>query len=472
LTPRGGSFILRTMSSKKLWGGRFDKATDDAVERFTESLSFDQRLWPYDIQGSMAHVRMLARQRVIPKGDAALILKGLRDIAAELKGGTFPFRSEYEDIHMNIEARLMEKIGPVGGRLHTARSRNDQVALDIRLFLREETRTLLKLLTKLRKSVVLTAERNTEVLLPGYTHLQRAQPVLLAHHLLAYYEMFRRDEARFNDLLPRINVLPLGSAALAGTTFPIDRHYVARQLGFEAVSENSLDAVSDRDFVIDFLSAASVLMMHLSRLSEEIVLWSSGEFGFIELPDAFATGSSIMPQKKNPDVAELTRGKTGRVYGSLVTLLTVMKGLPLAYNRDMQEDKEPLFDAVDTAKACVDLMSRMLPRLKVRADRMRDAAEEGFTTATDLADYLVARGMPFREAHAVAGKAVAHCLAGHKKLQDLSTDELKAYAPGIREDVREWLSVEGSASRRKSHGGTAKERVLKRLKQIRTGELD
>ena len=472
MTPRGGSFILRAMSSKKLWGGRFDKGTDDAVERFTESLSFDMRLWPYDIQGSMAHVRMLARQRIIPKKDAAQILKGLRDIATELKGGTFPFRSEYEDIHMNIEARLLEKIGPVGGRLHTARSRNDQVALDLRLFLREETRGLLKLLVKLRKSLVGMAERNTEVLLPGYTHLQRAQPVLLAHHLLAYYEMVRRDETRFKDLLPRINVLPLGSAALAGTTFPIDRHYVAGQLGFEAVSENSLDAVSDRDFVIEFLAAASVLMMHLSRLSEEIVLWSSGEFGFIELPDAFATGSSIMPQKKNPDVAELTRGKTGRVYGSLVTLLTVMKGLPLAYNRDMQEDKEPLFDAVDTAKDCVDLMSRMLPRLKIRADRMRKAAEEGFTTATDLADYLVARGMPFREAHAVAGKAVAHCLAGHKKLQDLSMDELKEYAPTIREDVREWLSVEGSASRRKSHGGTAKELVLKRLKQIRAGELD
>jgi len=460
------------MSSKKLWGGRFEKGTDEAVERFTESLSFDRRLWPYDIRGSVAHVRMLGRQRIIPRKDAALIVRGLQEIADELAQGVFPFRDDYEDIHMNIEARLTEKIGEAGGKLHTARSRNDQVALDIRLFLRDETEALLKLLGRLRRAIVTLAERNTEVVLPGYTHLQRAQPVLLAHHLLAYYEMFRRDGARFSDLLPRINVMPLGAAALAGTTFPIDRDYVARQLGFETVAENSLDAVSDRDFVIEFLAAASITMMHLSRLSEEIILWATGEFGFIELPDAFATGSSIMPQKKNPDVAELTRGKTGRVYGGLLAVLTLMKGLPLAYNRDMQEDKEPLFDSADTVKACVDLMARMLPRLKVKRDRMREAAEGGFTTATDLADYLVARGIPFRQAHAVAGKVVAHCSGQGRKLQDLALDELQAFSPVIQVDIQDWLSVEGSAARRKSYGGTARALVLERLKQIREGELN
>jgi len=456
------------MSSGKLWGGRFEAGTDKTVERFTESLSFDVRLWPYDIQGSIAHARMLGRQRIIPKKEADLIIRGLKAISGELARGEFPLRVEFEDIHMNIEARLTEKIGTVGGKLHTARSRNDQVALDLRLYLRAETLSILKLLSRLRKAVVYLAEKNVDVILPGYTHLQRAQPVFLAHHLLAYYEMLLRDERRFNEVLRSINVMPLGSAALAGTTFPIDRHYVAKELGFPVVAENSLDAVSDRDFVIDFLSAASTLMMHLSRLSEELVLWASGEFGFIELPDAFATGSSIMPQKKNPDVSELTRGKTGRVYGNLIAVLTLMKGLPLAYNRDMQEDKEPVFDSVDTIKACLDLTGRMLPRIKVKARKMRDAALGGFTTATDLADYLVAQGLPFRQAHGAAGAAVGYCAARNRRLEELSLEELRQFHPGIQSDVFDWLSVEGSADRRKSYGGTARQEIVRRLRQIKT----
>jgi len=452
---------------KKLWGGRFRDRTDARVEDYTESLSYDRRLWRHDIRGSIVHARMLGRAGVIPKRDAAAIVRGLKEIAREIEEGSFPFRTELEDIHMNIEARLIEKIGPVGGKLHTARSRNDQIALDIRLYLREETERLLKSLRRLRKAIVLKAGRHMDVVLPGYTHLQRAQPVLLAHHLLAYYEMFTRDGARFRDLLGRINVLPLGAAALAGTPFPIDRHFVARQLGFEAVSENSIDSVSDRDFVIEFLSASSILMMHLSRLSEEIVLWASSEFAFIELPDAYATGSSIMPQKKNPDVAELTRGKTGRVYGGLVALLTLMKGLPLAYNRDMQEDKEPLFDTVDTVGPAVELMTGLLRGIRVKRRRMKEAAAGGFTTATDFADYLVSRGLPFREAHAASGRAVAYCIAKGRTLEDLSLDELRSFSDRVEEGVFAWLSVEGSAARRRSYGGTARERVEERIRALR-----
>ncbi len=457
---------------KKLWAGRFNKATDEVVESYTESISYDYRLWRYDIKGSIAHARMLGRQKIIKRSEASRIVAALREIAAEIDSGEFPFRTEYEDIHMNIEARLTEKIGPLGGKLHTARSRNDQVALDTRLYLREETESIIRLLNRFKRSLVSFAEKNIDAVLPGYTHLQRAQPVLFAHHLLAYYEMADRDVERFQDALKRINVMPLGAAALAGTSFPIDRHYVAEQLGFPAVSENSIDTVSDRDFVIEFLAACSILMMHLSRLSEEIILWASGEFGFIELPDAFATGSSIMPQKKNPDVAELTRGKTGRVYGNLFALLTIMKGLPLAYNRDMQEDKEAFFDSVDTVKAAVDLMGRMLPKLKVNKRRMKEAALGGFTTATDFADYLAASGMPFRQAHEAAGRLVAYCLkhgdgdAG-KTLEKLTLEEFALFADGVKQDVYDWLSVEGSAARRKSFGGTAKELVLARLKDIR-----
>ncbi len=471
LTANTANIILTTM--KKLWGGRFVKATDEVVESYTESISYDYRLWRCDIKGSIAHARMLGRQKIIDKSEANQIVVALREIAAEIDSGEFQFQKEYEDIHMNIEARLTEKIGPLGGKLHTARSRNDQVALDTRLYLREETESIINLLNRFKKSLVRLAEKNIDAILPGYTHLQRAQPVLFAHHLLAYYEMVDRDVERFQNALKRINVLPLGAAALAGTSFPIDRHYVAKQLGFPLVSENSIDTVSDRDFVIEFLATCSILMMHLSRLSEEIILWASGEFGFIELPDAFATGSSIMPQKKNPDVAELTRGKTGRVYGNLFALLTIMKGLPLAYNRDMQEDKEALFDSVDTIKAATDLMGRMLPKLKVNKPRMKEAALGGFTTATDFADYLTASGMPFRQAHEAAGRLVAYCLkhknehGNEKKLEELSLKEFAMFADGVKKDVYDWLSVEGSAARRKSFGGTAKEIVLERLKTIR-----
>jgi len=451
---------------KKPWGGRFSGATDMGVEAYTESISYDRRLWRHDIMGSIAHARMLGRQKIISRSDADEIVKGLREIGDEIERGEFPFRRDFEDIHMNIEARLIEKIGPVGGKLHTARSRNDQVALDVRLYLREETGEIIRLLGKFKKAIIRTAKNHSGAVLPGYTHLQRAQPVLLAHHLLAYHDMADRDEGRFEDALKRINVLPLGAAALAGTTFPIDRHYVARQLGFPAVSENSMDAVSDRDFMIEFLAACSILMMHLSRLGEEIILWASGEFGFIELPDEFSTGSSIMPQKKNPDVAELTRGKTGRVYGNLVALLTIMKGLPLAYNRDMQEDKEPLFDSVDTVKSAVDLMGRMLSGIKVNRARMKEAALGGFTTATDFADYLVTTGLPFRDAHEAAGKAVAYCLKNKLTLDKLTLNEFSLFADGIKEDVYDWLSVEGSAARRKSYGGTAADAVNARLDKL------
>jgi len=451
---------------KKPWGGRFQGATDRGVEDYTESLSFDARLWRHDIRGSIAHAQMLGRCRIIPRKDASAIVRGLKEIGGEIDGGIFPFRRELEDIHMNIEARLIEKIGPVGGKLHTGRSRNDQVALDVRLYLREETRNLLKGLRHFRKTLFRVARKHVDVILPGYTHLQRAQPILLSHHLLAYYEMICRDEARFEEVLGRINVLPLGSAALAGTPFPIDRQDVARRLGFDTVSENSIDSVSDRDFSIEFVSAASILIMHLSRMSEEIILWASSEFAFIELPDAYATGSSIMPQKKNPDVAELTRGKTGRVYGNLMNLLTVMKGLPLAYNRDMQEDKEPLFDTVDTVVPAVKLMAGMLSGIRVNRRRMAEAARGGFTTATDFADYLVSKGRPFREAHEASGRAVAHCLKKGLDLQDLSLEDLQRFAPETGSDVLEWLSVEGSVARRKSFGGTALERVRARLSEI------
>jgi argininosuccinate lyase len=452
---------------KKLWGGRFSATTNEAVETYTESISYDRRLWRHDIMGSIAHAKMLGRQKIISRRDADTIVKALKEIEGEIGRGEFVFRREYEDIHMNIESRLTEKIGPAGGRLHTARSRNDQVALDIRLYLRDETTAIIGLLERFRLALVALAEKNTDAVMPGYTHLQRAQPVLFAHHLLAYHEMALRDAERFSDTLKRMNVLPLGSAALAGTTFPIDRHFVAKHLGFAAISENSMDAVSDRDFAVEFLSCSAIAMMHLSRLSEDIILWASGEFGFIDLPDSFATGSSIMPQKKNPDVAELTRGKTGRVYGSLFTLLTIMKGLPLAYNRDMQEDKEAIFDAVDTVKAALDVMARMIPGIKVKAARMREAAEGGYATATDLADYLVEAGLPFRDAHEIAGKAVAYCISRDKTLGELSMEEFAGFSNLIKDDVYGWLSVDGSAARRKSHGGTAREAVLARLDAIR-----
>jgi len=447
----------------KPWGGRFTEATNELVEQFTASIPYDWRLYPYDIAGSMVHAAMLGRQGIIPKRDADRIIRGLEEILKEIVAGAFEFSVELEDIHMNIETRLIEKIGPTGGKLHTARSRNDQVALDIRMFLRDEIAETHELLTALQAVIVDLAERHSDVVLPGYTHLQRAQPVLLGHHLLAYYEMFERDRGRLEDCFRRVNVMPLGAGALAGTVLPIDRKFVAKQLGFSGVCENSIDAVSDRDFAIEFVAACAQIMMHLSRLSEELVIWSSSEFGFITISDAFTTGSSIMPQKKNPDVAELTRGKTGRVYGNLMALLTLMKGLPLAYNRDMQEDKEPIFGAAETVTLSLSVFIEMLKGVSIHRETMRKAAEDGFITATDLADYLVRKGMPFRKAHEVVGRAVLRATELGCGLVDMPIGEYTKLSPLIQEDVYDALSVEASVKRRTSYGGTAPANLRKRL---------
>jgi argininosuccinate lyase len=457
----------KSAKTAKPWGGRFTEATNELVEEFTASIPYDWRLYPYDIAGSTAHAAMLAKTGIITKKESARIIRGLEDILREIASDEFSFSIELEDIHMNIEHRLMEKIGPVGGKLHTARSRNDQVALDVRMYLRDEITGIHDLLGRLQDVIVSLAGRHRDVVLPGYTHLQRAQPVLLGHHLLAYYEMFERDRGRLKDCFRRVNVLPLGAGALAGTVLPIDRNYVAKQLGFSSVCENSMDAVSDRDFAIEFVSACAQIMMHLSRLSEELVIWSSSEFGFITISDAFTTGSSIMPQKKNPDVAELTRGKTGRVYGSLVALLTLMKGLPLAYNRDMQEDKEPLFDAADTTTRSLSVFSEMLQGITVHREAMRKAAEDGFITATDLADYLVKKNMPFRRAHELVGRAVLRAAELGCGLVDMPLAEYKKLAPQITEDVYSAISVEASVGRRSSVGGTAPRNLIKRLAALK-----
>jgi argininosuccinate lyase len=443
----------------KTWNGRFTEKTDHRVEDFTASIDVDKRLYPYDIEGSIAHCRMLARTSIITEEEAAALIQGLGKIKRELDHGEFKFDPALEDIHMNVETRLVEEVGKVALKLHTARSRNDQVALDVRLFLRDANARTLQRLIQLRRVLVDMAGKYLDLIMPGYTHLQRAQPVLLSHHFMAYYEMFFRDQARFQDCAKRIDVMPLGAAALAGTTYPIDRAYTAELLNFPEISSNSIDAVSDRDFILEYLSAASICMVHLSRLAEELILWSTSEFGFIELPDAFATGSSIMPQKKNPDVAELVRGKTGRVFGSLTAMLTVMKALPLSYNRDMQEDKQPLFDSVDTLHACIDIFVRMLPRLKINAESMHRATSSGFLNATDMADYLVKKGVPFRQAHQYVGQAVTYALGKQKELQDLSLDELKSFSALIRDDVYHILSTETMINNRKSFGGTAKENV-------------
>ncbi len=450
-------------ANAKPWGGRFQEATEKLVERFSASEHFDRRLCFHDIEASKAHAEMLARQGIIAGEDAAAIVKGLDEIAADIREGRFAWRPELEDVHMNIERVLSERIGDAGKRLHTARSRNDQVATDTRLYVRERIERLDSLIHSLQEAFVHLAEGHRELIIPGFTHLQHAQPVLWAHHWLAYFEMFRRDRQRLADCRKRVNVCPLGSAALAGTGFPIDRHWVAERLGFDAVSENSLDAVGDRDFIIEFVSCLSIIMMHLSRLSEELVLWASSEFGFVELPDGYCTGSSIMPQKKNPDVPELVRGKTGRVYGHLMSLLTLMKGLPLAYNRDLQEDKEALFDAVDTTEICVEVMAGLVARIVPRPERFADIVNTGFLTATDLADYLVKKGLPFREAHEVVGKAVAECIERGVELTDLSFDELKGFHPAIEEDVMGLLTPKGSVEARNCPGGTGRDAVTDAL---------
>ncbi len=452
---------------KKLWSGRFKEQTESTVESFTESVSFDARLWKHDIDGSIAHVKMLAKQKIVSLKESAVIVKGLNEIRGEIESGKFRFKESLEDVHMNIEFALTKKIGAVGGKLHSARSRNDQVALDLRLYMRDEIKEIIKSVKGLQKVLLKAAEKNIDIVMPGYTHMQRAQPVLLAHHLLAYYEMLGRDKTRYEDCLKRLNVLPLGAAALAGTTLPIDRKYVARLLKFPAVSENSIDTVSDRDFVIEFISASSMLMGHLSRFSEEIIMWNSEEFGFIELPDAFTTGSSIMPQKKNPDVLELTRGKTGRVYGNLVAILSIMKGLPLAYNRDMQEDKEPVFDTVDTVKACLDVLCKMIPKAGFKKKNIEEATEAGFLTATDIAEYLVNKGMPFRDAHGVTGSIVKYCIEKERKLTELTLDEMKRFSKLIEADISSYIALSASVDRRDSYGGTSRKMVLARIKQIK-----
>jgi len=451
---------------KKPWSGRFEKETDKLVEEFTASISFDKRLYKYDIEGSIAHCMMLAKCKIIKNGEAEKIIKGLRDIKKEIDVGRFKFDIALEDIHMNIERRLIDKIGTVGGKLHTARSRNDQVALDIRLYLRDEIGEIVSLIRGLKKSIVKKAKGNIDVIMPGYTHLQMAQPVLFSHHLLAYYDMFDRDEDRFLDMLKRVNVMPLGSAAMAGTNYPIDRKYVAKLLQFPAVTTNSMDAVGDRDFSIEFLSTSAILMMHLSRFSEELIIWSTSEFGFIELDDSFCTGSSIMPQKKNPDVPELVRGKTGRVYGNLMSLLTTMKSLPLAYNKDMQEDKEPLFDTIDTVKASLLIYSKMIGTIKLNRDRLGEAVFQGFMTATDMADYLVMKGLPFRDAHEVVGKVVSFCIKSHKLLSDLTFHELQKFSKSFKKDIFSFIKTEKSVDRKDVIGGTSKRQVLMRIAEI------
>ena len=453
--------------SEKLWGGRFTAPTDQFVEEFTASIMFDQRLYRYDIEGSIAHAQMLAKQQIIGEDDARTIIKGLQEILAEIEAGDLQFKVSLEDIHMNIESRLIEKIGPVGGRLHTARSRNDQVALDVRLYLRDEIRTIAGFLADLQDALLEQAEKNLGVIMPGYTHLQTAQPVLFSHHMLAYFEMLKRDAARYCDLYKRVNILPLGAGALAGTTFNIDREFVAEQLGFDGVTRNSLDTVSDRDFAIEFCAASAILMMHLSRLAEELVLWSSADFKFIELSDAFCTGSSIMPQKKNPDVPELVRGKSGRVYGNLVSLLTLMKSLPLAYNKDTQEDKEPLFDTIDTVKGSLKVFADMIREMRIYAESMHTAAARGFSTATDVADYCVRKGIPFRQAHEIVGKAVRYCIENGKDIPELSIEEFKAFSGEIESDIYDFVTLEASVNARRATGGTAREAVERELKQAR-----
>jgi argininosuccinate lyase len=455
------------MAQNKLWGGRFTQPTDKFVEEFTASIAFDQRLYAYDIRGSKAHAEMLGRQGIISVAEAGQICAGLDAILADIEAGQVEFSVALEDIHMNIEARLIERLGPVGGKLHTGRSRNDQVALDIRLYLRDEIDAIHDYLKALEASLIKQAEENLDVIMPGYTHLQTAQPVLYSHHMLAYREMIARDISRLQDLRARFNVMPLGAGALAGTTFAIDREWVAKRLGFDGVTRNSLDSVSDRDFAIEFCSFAGITMMHLSRLSEELILWSSADFNFIELSDAFCTGSSIMPQKKNPDVPELVRGKTGRVYGNLVSMLTLMKSLPLAYNKDMQEDKEPLFDTIDTIKGSLKIFAAMIAEMKVKAGNMRIAAARGFSTATDIADYLVRKNLPFRNAHEVVGLAVRYCVETGKEIPELTLDEFRGFSELIEEDIYDYVTLDASVNARKATGGTAREAVERELARLK-----
>jgi argininosuccinate lyase len=451
----------------KLWGGRFNEPTDAFVEAFTASIGFDQRLYRHDIEGSMAHARMLEKVGVLTTQECQDIIDGLNQVLHEIESGKLEWSISLEDIHMNVEARLTALIGDTGKKLHTGRSRNDQIATDIRLYLREEIDLIIAELKRLQTGLVDLAEREADTILPGFTHLQVAQPISFGHHMLAWFEMLQRDVERLQDCRRRVNVLPLGSAALAGTTYPINREYTAELLGFERPSRNSLDSVADRDFAIEFSAAASLIMMHLSRFSEELVIWTSAQFNFIRLPDRFCTGSSIMPQKKNPDVPELVRGKSGRVFGHLVSLLTLMKSQPLAYNKDNQEDKEPLFDIIDTLRGSLRAFADMMPAIETNKDAMRAAALQGFSTATDLADYLVRKGIPFRDAHEIVGKSVAYGVKTGKDLAQMSLDELQQFDQRIEDDVFEVLTLEGSVSARDHTGGTAPDQVRKQAGHAR-----
>ncbi|MGQ0656482.1 MAG: argininosuccinate lyase [Chromatiales bacterium] len=451
----------------KPWRARFAQPTDAFVEQFSASVQFDKRLYACDIRGSIAHARMLAHVGVLTQEEGEKIVKGLEDIKLDIERGEFAWLRELEDVHMNIEARLTDRIGELGKKLHTGRSRNDQVATDLRLYLRAEIDALVEAVERLIDTLMRMAEQEASTIMPGYTHMQPAQPVTFGHHLLAWVEMLLRDRDRLLDCRRRVNVMPLGAAALAGTGYPIDRRYTARLLEFDAVAENSLDAVSDRDFAVEFVSCAALIMMHLSRFSEELILWSSAQFGFVDIADAFCTGSSIMPQKKNPDVPELVRGKCGRVYGHLTALLTLMKGQPLAYNRDNQEDKEPLFDTIDTVRDCLRAYADMMPHVKVRREAMQRAAAAGYTTATDLADYLVRRGVPFRDAHAIVGQAVRHAIDVGRDLSELPLTDLQRFSARIGEDVFAALSLEGSVAARDHIGGTAPNQVRAALARAR-----
>ena len=448
----------------KAWSGRFAEATHALVERFSSSLAVDQRMFEYDIEGSLAHCQTLERAKVLSLAECRTLQKGLKTVREELRQGRFPFAPSDEDIHMAIERRLTELIGPVGGKLHTGRSRNDQVTLDLRLYLRDYLQKVDDHLREVQSAFVQQARRHLEVIIPGYTHLQRAQPVLLAHHFLAYVEMLDRDGERVRDALKRVNVLPLGSGALAGSNYPMDRTFTAKVLGFPAISQNSLDGVSDRDYVVEVLSVLSIIMMHLSRFSEELVLWSSQEFSFVELPDGFCTGSSMMPQKKNPDIPELIRGKTGRVYGDLVSILTTMKGLPLSYNRDMQEDKEPLFDGLQIVLDSLTLYAELIHRLRIRREVLDSTMKTGYLLATELADYLVTRQMPFREAHGIVGQLVRTCIEKNQDLMNVTLADLQAISPHFKKDAVGYLTLEGAIERKGQIGGTAKKQVTRQVK--------
>ena len=445
----------------QLWGGRFTKETDKLVYNFNASISFDQKFYKQDMEGSIAHVKMLGKQGILTEKEMQDIVDCLKKILKEVEEGKLIITDEYEDIHSFVEAKLIDRLGDTGKKLHTGRSRNDQVALDMRLYTRQEVLHTDKLVKELLETILKIMEENTETIMPGFTHLQKAQPITLAHHMGAYFEMFRRDRLRLQDIFKRMNYCPLGSGALAGTTYPLDREYTAELLGFYGPTLNSMDGVSDRDYLIEFLSALSTIMMHLSRFSEEVIIWNSNEYQFVEIDDAYSTGSSIMPQKKNPDIAELVRGKTGRVYGALMSLLTTMKGIPLAYNKDMQEDKELSFDAMDTAKGCLALFNGMLATMKFNKEKMHDSANKGFTNATDAADYLVNHGVPFRDAHGIVGRIVLYCLDKKIAIDDMSLDELKAICPVFEEDIYEAISMETCVNKRLTVGAPGKDAMEK-----------